>query len=66
MVDPHVEQARTAFKQYMDRHQNLLADKKKWVAQIQEDLERGEISEDLADERKEDIEQIMRDNTLSP
>ncbi len=49
----------------MDRHQNLLADKKKWVAQIQEDLERGEISEDLADERKEDIEQIMRDNTLS-
>ncbi len=66
VVDPHVEQARTAFKQYMDRHQNLLADKKKWIAQIQEDLERGEISEDLADERKEDIEQIMRDNTLSP
>jgi hypothetical protein len=65
-VDPHVEQARTVLTQYMDRHKNLGGDKKKWFAQIDEDLANGTISEDEAEERKEDIEQIIRDNTLSP
>jgi hypothetical protein len=66
VVDPNVEQARTEIKRYMDRHQHLGRDKKQWFTQIKEDLERGEISEDLADEMKEDIEQIIRDNVLSP
>lgn len=66
VVDPNVEQARTAIKRYMDRHQHLGRDKKQWFTQIEEDLVSGAISEDLADEMKEDIEQIIRDNVLSP
>nr|WP_093192634.1 hypothetical protein [Thiocapsa sp. KS1] len=66
VVDPHVEQARTEIKRYMDRHQYLGRDKKQWFTQIDGDLESGEISKDLAKWMKEDIEQIIRDNTLSP
>jgi hypothetical protein len=66
VVDPHVEQARTALKQCMDRHQNLRADKRKWFTLIDEDLANGTISEEEAEEMKEDLDQVMRDNTLSP
>ncbi len=66
VIDPNVEQARTAIKRYMDRHQYLGADKRQWFEQIEGDLARGAISREMAEEMKEDIEQIIRDNILAP
>ncbi|MCO5761806.1 MAG: hypothetical protein NHG36_09885 [Chromatiaceae bacterium] len=66
MPDPHIAQARDAMRQYMERHRDLGADKKKWFAQIDADLARGELSEEMAENMKEDVEQIIRDSLLKP
>lgn len=65
-ADPHIEQARDGIRRYMERNRNLGADKKKWFAQIDADLARGELSEEMAENMKEDIEQIIRDSLLKP
>lgn len=64
--DPHIEQARDGIRRYMERNRNLGADKKKWFAQIDADLARGELSEEMAENMKEDIEQMIRDSLLKP
>lgn len=65
-ADPHIEQARDGIRRYMERNRNLGADKKKWFAQIDADLARGELSEEMAENMKEDIEQMIRDSLLKP
>lgn len=64
--DPKLDQVRDDMKRYMERNRNLGADKKKWFAQIDADLARGELSEEMAENMKEDIEQIIRDSLLKP
>lgn len=64
--DPHIEQARDGIRRYMERNRDLGSDKKKWFAQIDADLARGELSEEMAENMKEDIEQMIRDSLLKP
>ena len=65
-ADPQLEQVRDDMKRYMERHRHLGNDKKQWFAQIDADLARGELSEEMAENMKEDIEQIIRDTLLKP
>lgn len=65
-TDPQLEQVRDDMKRYMERHRHLGNDKKQWFAQIDADLARGELSEEMAENMKEDIEQIIRDTLLKP
>lgn len=65
-ADPQLDQVRDDMKRYMERHRHLGNDKKKWFDQIEEDLVSGAISEELADEMKDDIEQMIRDAILKP
>lgn len=65
-ADPQVEQARDDLKRYMERHRKLGNDKKQRFAEIEADLERGDITADTANNMKEDIEQIIRDALLKP
>ena len=65
-ADPQVEQALDGMRQYMERNRDLAAEKKKCFADIDAQLARGELSEETAENRKEDIEQIIRDALLKP
>ncbi len=65
-ADPQLDQVRDDMKRYMERHRHLGNDKKKWFDQIEEDLVSKAISEELADEMKDDIEQMIRDAILKP
>lgn len=65
-ADPHIEQARYGIRRYMERNRDLGSDKKKWFAQIDADLARGELSEEMAENMKDDIEQMIRDSLLKP
>lgn len=65
-AEPQLDQVRDDMKRYMERHRHLGNDKKKWFDQIEEDLVSKAISEELADEMKDDIEQMIRDAILKP
>ncbi len=66
VADSKVDGARESIRRYMERNRDLGADKKKWFAQIDADLARGELSEETAENMKEDIEQMIRDSLLKP
>lgn len=65
-ADSQLDQVRDDMKRYMERHRHLGNDRKKWFAQIEEDLVSGAISEELADDMKDDLEQFIRDAILKP
>jgi hypothetical protein len=65
-ADPQLDQVRDDMKRYMEMYRHLGNDRKKWFDQIEEDLANKAISEELADEMKDDIEQMIRDAILKP